>query len=1255
MRRIILLGILILSVSGCLEEKLSPGEAQLCLLSTNMQPSLIPVCKTQQECEQKLGDIDSLHTFEHIPVGSDLARARKGIVGVWSSIRAASTNIEQIHRGCASLSVADILPGAVSSASELQNALKSSEEAQEFTYQAMRVAVMRGGELGLENVKDTKAFEEYAELVQMVHSLEVQNPASEWSHIQQSNREYFENIGRQLSKNKSGAYGVEWQTVFGTYRTGVEIGFPERARVLMAVSPLWQGALSAFLGKSKSNNAHALVSTIRANEIVAQLEQVASPPNGIVFYAWKKMREMDRAIGELKSNEKNSEINGMQKLIELKEKAKWIMNEQNEWKKIGMSAQEDQARNDFGVEKLDFSEKVEEWGREFDSLREARIFNSISIGQRTAEWRKWTKKGEDIRESMRSVEKLFEKWSSECSEKKIEGEAGENPAAGGAHDCVKIMEAYALAQNEATQRVENMNESRLRACVQKLNQVEGVLNIPASNAEWFEEFFGNAKNDACEAAQMNRITEYENQFLVQEWKALKQSVKKYERALGNATYLLDWPEEKNGVEIRKRIYDFFSNEEEFMHEEEIQNKIEEIEILKEEAEAEIKNVVNAAFMQATWDIIQPEKVVVGKKENAKIVGHVRAPWREELAVENWVIIPNPGFDTIEDVSEGWNAVLDGDIIIFETEKIGKDDISIRGSGSRVWVHETERKWKINTFGNDARVEEIRKLKTVFYPQHATAEWSPPHAVAYSTPLLRTNGTTINLHNGQGSFVLEKEQGEISISYDVSNLIRVHTNVEGQHAEWGRSYTHYRITAENGLDSEVEANIFSGVSGANSESVFISNENGEKVSEIRDASEGIVLIKQIIPSKGVRSYWIRVERAEGLEEWSSVVEFLKLELNALEKSSFQEISSVAGKLKMKIYALNNEKNEIVLAQKVSELQSEVSGLLTKKEFLEGEYAQLESEWMSAVQHADENSSWLRAGELARQKLDFSKWRDAIVKLGEEKKKDMKKVEEFPFENRKWLEENVQLLEKTSKIMSAYEKAISVGCSKLAEVGFICPIMEDALKSSKKVLSTHGKTLSTVEKKIAKWSADKQAEELKNGESTWREMNEELDQMYHEMETALRAVRNAGVERVAELKRKVSGNQSEEIVLAVEKANTAIEKEEFGKGLFVAQSILFFLNGNNATGLVSLPPVAWPIAGVIIVVSIWIGWKEWKKKNKVVIQKQTIPRASTEPQVDSKNSAFEHPTTQGELRPERKAGGERYTRVQAQGLARKKGEN
>ncbi len=1249
MRKIILLGMLILIGSGCLEGKLSPGEAQLCLLSTDTQPSLIPECKTPQECEARLDETHPMRVFEQIPVGSDSIRARKGVAGAWSAIRAASTSIEQIHRGCAALSIADILPGAVASASELQSALRNSEEAQEFTYRTLQRAVVRGAELELENVKDTKAFEEYAEIVQMVHGMETQNPVSEWSQMQQSNREYFENIGKQISQNKAGKYGVEWNAVYGTYRTGVNIAVPDRVRILMAVSPLWQGALSAFLGKRKSGNALSLVSTIRANEVIAQLEQVTAPQNGIIFEAWEKMGKFDSAISELAAEEEQNNAKGAEAIVEMEEKARIIDSEGKKWKNSGVLNGENELVEFEYVKEDDFIEIVREWKNEYSALHSARVQNSVPIGKRAAEWRKWQRKGESIREKMEKTEMLFEKMGAECGKWKMGSEENTKVSA---DDCAKIVDERILLENNANQKIRSVNEGRLRACVKKLNNVEEALDTELTSEEWFVEYFENAKSDACEAALMSRVREYDNQFLVKEWKELKAVMQQYERALENASYTLDWPEEKNALEKMKQIKEMMVGEKEFLRTEELQKEIGELENSQAEIENAVREMINGAFAEAKWKIVYPEKISMGKEEWVEIEVRVRAHWNEQLRIGSLVILPNPGIESIEEISDGWSGVVDGEMLIFESENIGKEDIIIRGKGSGAWVRETGRVWRVNTLGDNAQVDERFVLETHFYPIQVSGKWFPPETGMEALPLVYVGGKTASIQNGEWNARLEKGATEVRISYRVNDLIHVDTALENHHAEWGREFTYYRVNVRNGLSGEVTANISTGVSGAGANSIFISNENGEKVSEIVDAAGGIVLVKQVIPAQGTRSYGVRVEREEGLEEWLSTVEYLRLELEALEKSSFQEISSAAKKSKMKMYALNNEKNSAALAQKVSEMQMEVSGLLVKKELLEEEFAQLESEWMHALQGADENNLWVRAGEAARQKMNFPKWREALVKLVDEKENKKSVDEKKSGGENNWLEENVQIWKNASEAASEYEKAISVGCEKLSGVGFICPIMEDSLKNSKKILSNHGKTIASMEKKMVKLSEEKQIEEWRKNQETWKEMSEELKQIQGEMESALRSVRNTSVERVAELKRETSGNSNEDIVSAVAKANAANEKGEFGKGLFVAQSVLLFVNGSKATGLISLPPVVWPIAGVILLVIVWIGWKEWKKKNQVVIQKQVIPRAAAMQEMDLKNAASAHPATRGEHQSEHSKTTGQYTRVRTRVLARRK---
>lgn len=1199
--------ILLVAASGCLESQLSPGEAQLCLQSTSIQPSVIPECKSTVECEKKLIETFPAQTFQNINIGADSILARKGISGAWDKLNRATQTIEQVHESCTTMKAVDLLPLTVTSASELQNALKASEEAQKNTYRALEKTITYGKTLELEKVKDTEAFEEYALLVQQAQDLETGNPTSEWAQAQKENNDYFENITKIIAKNKTPNYEISWNSIFGAYKTGVTAVATKQARGVLAVSPLWQGALSAFVGKSKSTNALSIATEIKGNEVIEHVEQVVSPENGIVTKIWKEILGFDQKISQLKMEEVELEKKVYQNIENIQKLEEKQSNENDKWK--NMQEELMSWATVIGGEKNNYggyypaAREVADHLSSAGELSDARVKQGKSLGKRIAEWRELSKKIEHIAKKMQENEEINEGWKKTC-QKVIqhiypnEKSSIETPEA--CQERLATMNRQAIAKTDETSLVE---KSRLDECVQELNQWEEALEMETTPATWFEYYLGQKSIPSCESARQNVKKNYENNSIIREGVEKIEKIEEYKKILKRLGTISQYQN------ILKEADDPVALKEWKKWGVEWENVIKKM-------EEELNTALEANASQIRWKIIQPEVIWVDKEEKIEWAGELFSNLSENVDYSFVVSMPNPGIEEITSISEGVRVWIEEKEIILEGETIPADGIGISGEGKGIAARASDGLVQTKIIGNKAFATQTSKIETAFPP--VFAKWkinTPAKEVIINKATAKADETKVNTTNLQNNIIelkLVSPTTTIEMEYEINNAIRTETTLIQQKKEWEKTYTEYQVLVENSMNIEIEAAVYTGVYGDPSvtESILTSNENGEKVMEIVDATGNIVLPQQKLLGKQKRKYSVIVEKWDGIEEWMAVVERLWVEADGLQKEGNETIAKEAGKMKETLAALRGEKDTVILAQKLTPIQTELSKLTQQFQNEEKKWAELENEWITIRKNKNEsNAEWIKQGDNALAEKNEVKLEAAIEKIGSEKKILQVQIDQNSGNNTNRISEARTNLRAVQIGIDNYEKSTNVGCEKMALVNFVCPLPDNTLSAYKKVIADSKKMIDKMETKIAKLSVEKQLEEWAIVESEWGKKMSELNEINSEFERGLRALRNGAVERVEKLKQETNGNSNEEIQGALAKAVAALENEEFGKSIFITQNMLNYLSGNKVTGLVSFPNEAWPFIGIIFLVGIWLGWKEWKKRNEKEIPVQMIPKGKT----------------------------------------------
>jgi hypothetical protein len=1250
MRSIFGIVFIIIAASGCLEGSLSPGEAQLCLSSTAVQPSVIPACKSTQDCDEKLGEFFPAQTYQNSFIGTESIHARKGIAGTWSKVRLAAEMLERVHQSCTTMQAANILSLAVASASELQNALAASEEAQEYTYRALEKTIRSGAEMQLENVKDTRAFEQYAGLLQKAHDIEMQNPSSEWGRTQLQNQAYFENISKIIGKNKAGKYGVEWNSIFGVYKTGVGIAAPERARIITAVSPLWQGALSAFLGKSKSTNALEIVSEIRANEVIENVEIVVAPQSGIIIQIWKEIAAFDREISTLKKEEETLEKTIEQKISTMQASEESSSNEIDEWIKLAPTINEwanIRGENEDGeLNYPSIKERLAELAGQHATQRNRRVTQAIPIGKRIEEWRKLEKSTEDILVQINEKNQLIERWKEVCEtigEKSI----AKPESIESADDCQKRLDEQNSDETITTGAAKLAAASVLKNCVSELNEYQEALEEEITTAEQFEYYFESGSLNACESAKMNAQNRYAAIPIVKEWLEKIVRLKEVASAVGFATHTLEWEEKDSASQKWKNVQKIITQESETKYsQKEMGKKLNELDELVLELENELDKIIQEAALKIKWKVVQPAIMRVNEIETLEWEGTIFPHWGNEIAQHFVASTNNPGIQTSVRANESIQATVNEKKIILDGSTLPKEGIIVSGIGRSVGIQLIWEKISAQAIGTTARVIREGRLVAESIPADGQWKWTPPEGMLKESMEIQINEKPAQ-KEWKGNLVevnisVSEKNMRVKQEYTATNAIITSTQIVEQTNQWGRTYTTYRAVVENRLvDENVLTDVYTGITADAMivEGVYVTNEGGEQVAYRHNADGSLVIPHQEVGARRTREYRVIVEMLNGAEEWASLVERLLSEAASIAASDDLTIKNEAEKIKTRLWQLKSEKNTQTIAQKLIAIQFEISQLHARSEEEENKWAVLESQWaQTREQAAQSESEWVTKGNVALQNRDSTKLTEAIQKIVEKNAATKTPpVQNEAVENEK-INEMKEKIAATEAMFQKYEKGISVGCEKLIQVNFSCPLTEEMVRGFKKIVAADKKTVEKWEEKLAKLDEEQKRDEWKNNTAEWEKIEAEISDIAKTVEESLRVLRNAGVERVNALKKETTGNTIEEIVAAVEKAATATENEEYGKGVFIAQNMLNYLNGNKMTGMAAVPALAWPFLGIIALAGGWLGWKEWKKKKIVEIPLQKIPKGNTNSKERPENSFAREPLP---MRAEHQGGGKEIT--------------
>ncbi|MBM3281850.1 MAG: hypothetical protein FJY86_00730 [Candidatus Diapherotrites archaeon] len=1217
--------ILLIGVTGCIEGKLTPIETNECLLSTSTQQSFIPACETELECESKLNDFSPRKIFTHLSVGAEDIVARKKINTAWKAITKASKAIDQVHESCSTMKVESILPRAMQAASEIQWALKASEEAQRQTYQALEKAIREAEKQQLVEIKDTKAYESYADLAKKYQEITTGNSVSEWGAQQENTINYFENIVTTILGAKKNPYQITWNTLFDVYKTGVQIQAKNDARGIIALSPLWQGALVSINGKKESSKALQLIGKIRANETLTHIEQVVGPENGIISSIWSSIRRLEDELRTLKEDEKKRQITMTAQAAVLREKWEKVSENDSEWKVIEKEMNawlKSTGKIVLPTETISENEIIA-IESETNELITAGNENTTPIGMRIKKWRNLERKITQLEQKIENREKQNENRDEVCLEIMNKISAQEQITAN-----TPCLEAFANVLSQNTLLLDEKNRSKeiqMQECVKKLNQWERALGVEATPREWFEYYSGIESEASCENANTNAKWSYENSEHAKEMSEQKKRLNEIRKILQLAA--TDFPNEEESIHknIQKIVQvTELSNP---LTREEWSKKKNEWNIVENEVKKEATRYLQKLSEHAAWKLTNTEEVIIGKKINASVEGILFAHTREKIDFVFVVSIPNPGLTNVITIGNN-RTIIDGENIIIEGESIPAGGVQLRGEGSVWGARATKENTYAEVFGHSARLEKTAIIETNFYP--IQAEWEPSKEYDGGiVQFVENDAQIIFPEKNKIILSLNEKQSSTRAVIEVPSAILIETAVSSTEKLDRKIIQNYLVHVKNQLTQKIVATAYSGVNGDPHavENVAVINENGDAVSVTLDASGNIILREQVLLAKQTRSYFIRIEKEENDGEFSANILRLTGELEQLLKNNHSVIVTAAQKIMNNLIRTQNEKNVLTKEMQLIKIQNDVSQLIMQAHEKDEEWSYLVNEWEKIKTKSAEqglSDELLLAGEEAVQKMDEQKLRSIIANT-QQRQTTPEKVKTTIKDDEK-LTNATKALSEVRKLVEEYEKSTKIGCEKLIQVNFVCPLTNEIISQFKKDIASYEKIVEKMVSKKEKLSTEKLSEEWTLVESDWIEKQAITEKISIELIKALREMRNDSTERINILTIEAERSGKDEVVEANEKAQQALKNGEYGKSIYISQNVLNYLNSNKITGFSALPNEVWPLMGVIILVGGWIGFNEWKKKKIVEIEWKKIPRIINPAELNNQPSVSAPPTTQ-----------------------------
>ncbi len=1136
--------ILILFASGCVNTSMNAAEIAACIHATQTQVVDVPTCKTNEECSTEWKKMVEVPPFQHLPVKKEMVEVQHHIIQAWNALRNAQSHLEKANSACEKGNMTNVIQNGLPAAGALQTALQSAEKSNWTALTALHTATEKMSQEELERIKDTQLYEHYARALEILHNVATGNETNEWGKEWGKNQEFYSKIGQKLSNQPLPSASFDWKDAFSWYDTGVGIAYPEKKKTIIWFSTIWKSAISSLTKGKTKNSAIALMQSIQAEEMIQSVEISTAPTNGLVIQAISLVIGMEKEWQALEKMES-------EKVVELEVRAHQLIEKQNQ-----LENETEKKQNQWNeLQPFFHAHHVQATWKEqtgmnsqiIDTELEKTIDSAIEKNQPL---------GQRI-ERIRKVEKLMNDWENHIAQQTETNNSLENA-------CITLQEKMEVGKvkNEdpcetlqwavetSTLEWENPNWTiQMTACLEKVNLLQFALGGNPIELEPFVAEFGvEAALPGCESMKMALENQYAQDPLTQTWMENWEKLKILKEAIYHAThsapnyYTL---EEKWTIELEK-----IGKEPPILLPEEAEEYAELLEEIVSTVENTLMTGLQIQVNESKWKVKKPQPIGLGEVE-AEAEIHIPNPFGQSITLNGTLYIQEPISNFLPD--DEWISGVNK-IIEIENIFLPKTGLTINGKGNGEWNTLTGLTNIKQIIGDEATIETTLSIHAKANSDSAQWNWKviggniiPPIQGKMDGKIIQVEQSSNEL---EGIISIDESDEKITLQYVQKGIMTVKTTLLKQEEDEESVNEWYDVTISNTTEHPYSTTIKTGIISpfSGTFTILALDESGYTIPYSIGVLGDIILQDIAIPQNGHRTVSILLSK-ENEEGTPFIQEVLENEISQWLENENALISAEAQKLWNKIHTNTNPEKWPALAQEVMQLKEK--------------------------------------GEEIPQPTQ------TIIQ---------KPIQEEHANN--YLEEMHEIMSNAKEKMEKYKKSLGITCAKLSEVGYYCPIDEKTLKEWNKewdidtkkeeqMRKRNGSEKTTNEQKIL------DEEEAEKNIDKWKQRDQNTKDAIEEVEKTARGLETS-------LKERAQHDMREDVKEAWEKFEQAIQKEEFGKAIFVGKNLHhYFSSENRLSGLVSVPPIGWPLIGIIVIVGGIFIRKEWKKKKIEPIELKPLP--------------------------------------------------
>ncbi|MFH0969866.1 MAG: hypothetical protein V1776_00160 [Candidatus Diapherotrites archaeon] len=1216
----LLLILIILLLTGCIQNKMTAGEIAVCIESTHVSVTTIPHCLSSTACEKEWDAKIKLGTFSKTLVGGTIYQARNGIEKTWESLNKAAETLEKVKQSCEKGSFLTISSEGSIATGQIYAALKSSEEAHVQAINSAVSAVTSGSKRELIWVKDSMAFNAYAELLALTQSLAGEEETNPIAEKVKENQAYYEKIGTVLSEKEIPHYAIALDDAYKWYDTGIKVFYPDKKQPILWFSTIWKTGIQSIISSTNWEKQLATIQQIQGDEVIQSITRVVSPDKGSAIEIIRLIDTLDKGIIELE-NEENNKMNDLtarlEKSKEKLEKNKMMQQEQEAGKLLATYYNTNPPIMEKN-EKKEYNKIILEIEETIEKVKNEKKQNPLPIGKRVATLRETERKITEIESFMKEEEQNAAEWGAWCKKKSNE----EKITIITEYACTALLEEHNFMEENKDGA---LAQTRLITCVNELNNA--YLAIEEKGTEWKKEDFiyqfgEEAAEYGCKSQLQNIANEYENNSLTQELHELAKKTARESVALQAALEKKLVAQGKK--EILTKAEKTLAKVEKWLPLSKQIAVIIELEEVSSSMQIELYQIINENTQKGNWIFSQPNKIVENGEGEEEVSFFVENPIGKEVVLDNPIQLKNP-FTQFVFTNESENKIKKGEPIIISNGVIPIQGKWVNGKASFQWGQSQITKEIGMIWGNVA--EQIIKIEMNNPAQNGIIEWKTelPDSINEKTINASHEGKSSSVEKidkiAKGTIYVNEAIEKIIVSFQQENIF--HTTTQESSIQNGeKKLTQYVVTIQSHLQQEAVGDVTTGIllNWIGGETAAF-DEKGKKIGYVVGPLGEIILSKIAFSPMGIRE--ITIIKTEEANTATNVKEILLEKIIDATKSNNIEFAAEAAKLASVI------KNETDIEKFPAHAQK-LSALLDKIEKEKNTANQTYANWDAVMEKINENNVWNEQIEILAQKgkmeKENEKWKELQQTTATLEKIVNEEIEKNTTQDKEptkiAIENILQKIGKIEEWIAKYKIGINIGCAKLGEIGYYCPITEEGLRDITNKTKKDRKVAENLQKKAILENKDTEETAL---------LSERVQNNLENISNGFSAIKETAAMLLEEITKNANLSNNEEVKSAKEKAENFFENEEYGKSIFVSKNLVNYLAENKMIGLENFPAEGWPLIGLIIGIGGFIAYRYRKKPVEEKKQQKPLPRAHTTTQPNFPSS---EPIYSGVSRPLRK---------------------